>query len=113
MIFGANGAFSDSLFAEEKGRIRTYLAAYSELFYITKHSLIRVVSDVKLVSYQLAVYSAIICSRSEKLRGLALDSALDFSPRELPRETVKQLKCRQGTTRGALNSSLIFITRRG
>ena len=46
-IFGANGAFLDSLFAEEEGRIRAYLAAYSELLYTTKHSLIRVGDDVK------------------------------------------------------------------
>ena len=92
-----------SLPKKKEEYVRTWL--HTNIYiYITKHSLIRVVSDVKLVSYQLAVSSAIICSRSEKLRGLALDSALDFSPRELPRETIKQLKCRQRTTRGALNS---------
>ena len=47
-IFGANGAFLDSLFAEEEeGRIRAYLAAHRDLFYTTKHSLIRVGDDVK------------------------------------------------------------------
>ena len=75
--------------------------------------MVRDVIALRLASYQLAVSSAIICSRSERLRGLALDSALDFSPRELPRETVKQLNCRQGTTRRALNSSLTLIARRG
>ncbi len=42
-----SGAISDSLFAEEEGKIGTYIVECSELVYTTKYSLIRVSSDVK------------------------------------------------------------------
>ena len=123
-MFWSTWSRSDSLFAEEEGKIGTYVAACSELVYTTKYSLIQVsnvsvcktiVGDVTallLATNQLAISSAILCWRCKAfatLRNILRLISRQESGQE--RWLSSQNNYRQRTTGDALKSAEALLSR--